>query len=288
MTMRFHITNEFAAAETAWREAYAAHDAFAEAGDDGVHSGGTEEATAASKEEYRTLNVLTHFPACTPIEVDRKLQVITSERLRELILDDLESEIAQIRRDLLNLQRPPVSPKMASAFNAFIAAETTATGDDDDALFSAAIEAETALYAVPCTTPGDFMVKAYVNLLGTNGHAEGKPLVPAVSDAGPMDRTAEEAVIRDLSDCDLGRCLMVLGRTDFDAAAWIAAAKAAGHGFTVMVKQDGKKSFVQDADANDLLALLAFDPTRNGLVAAEILANHPDHVLAYNDPAYAG
>lgn len=302
--MRFHITTGFSQALEAHRAAYAVHDAFAEAGDDGVSLGGTAESDAASAEEYRTLEAFALFPCTTPREASQKLLQL---RQRGPLHPDhtcwngLEAILDQLNLDLINMQRPNVSPALAEAFagwadahRAMIAARGTADGSFDP-LFNAAEAALRSLNAVPCTTPGDFIAKAYVNLMDDIGPAsaaspfEIDASADALQDERENDVGAKAALYRDIMDSDLGLCMAILGRTDFDAEAWIAAADACGHNFAVMVDPDKARGFSQSMDGQEpqetyclrLLAggLGAVSDQRIKAVADAAQANHPAHVV---------
>jgi hypothetical protein len=66
MRMRFHTTIRHGERLQAWRDAYAIHDRFAEAGDDGVAHGGTVEADAADKALDEALDAFLLTPPSRP------------------------------------------------------------------------------------------------------------------------------------------------------------------------------------------------------------------------------
>lgn len=238
--MRFSITKGFAEAERAWRDAYAKFDTFADAGDDGIDCGGTIEATDAGKAEGETLDALTNRPAITTLEIKRKIDIIQTERLSALCVEDLQSEYDQIKLDLINLWRPNASPGIAAAFAEWAKAQRHfyAQRHDDDVELGkrgdAVTETRAGLMGEPCTTPGDFIVKAFVDLI-TNAGATykeegGGPFMPDIPNLDKWDAR----VWKDIVECDLGRCMIVLGNVEFDAAEYMRIARMAGKDIRVI------------------------------------------------------
>lgn len=254
--MRFHTTTEFQNAKRAWRDAYSAHDVFAEAGDDT-----SSESKAASETEYVALKALLLMPAATPTEIAEKLRIIAEREIDSSWTEWHPLIMAQIDRDLREQQRPAVSPVMKAAFEEWREAQrahccdTIGEDEHDFALCNAAADAACQLLRLPCYTPGDFLVKVYVDQLGEHGGtfyghdnrpegvAEGFPF--EIDDSalreglGGVDGEAREAFLRDLDDTDLGACLLALGRVEFDAKAWLAAADRAGVAVYLAEQPDG-------------------------------------------------
>ena len=306
--MRFSQTIEHSHRLTSWREAYAAHDAFAEAGDDGAVAGGTKEADEAGDAELASLDAFLFAPSVTAIEMQDKIKVMRergplhpdnlcwNDRDMARILDQME-------RDLIGMQRPNCSPLIAEAFAAWADAQEhfyALRHDAEDELGrrgDAMREAEQHLMDLPCTTAGDFIAKAFVNLLGEVGGTYdtdgGGPFYPDMSDVHPQD----QRIYRDIRDSDLGCCMIVLGRVDFDAARWVSIARTYGKKVHVTRSARGRGlSFGMEGphtEMNDLLQRL----TANGLrqvsndrcqaIANEIEANHPDLVIDLRELADA-
>ncbi len=242
--MRFHMTPAFSGALSSWKAAYADHDRIASRAT-GRLADCTPESKVASDREYAALDALMLMPAATPGEVAEKFRIMTNRDFA-LCEDGIPSKFAaQLERDLINLQRPAVSGPIAEAFAAWAEAHarfhTTPHPDDatGDALCNESSAAFCALMKMPSYAPGDLIAKLYANMLGEHGSTLrvdpdpsafvfelDKTDLPAIS--GTCDSAAAVAFARDVADCDLGRCMIALGRVDFDAAAWLAAADRAG------------------------------------------------------------
>lgn len=244
--MRFHTTIEFQNRKNAWKAAYAAHDLFASAGDDN-----SPDANAASDLEYETLKALVTAPASTPTEIAEKLRIMNDRGIDAGWTDWFPAIMAQIDRDLREQQRPRVSPAMRDAFGTWREAyraffqEWSGNDADDDERSTGASNACCALMAIPCYTPGDFMVKIFVEMLGEHGAARGAftfeiDNIGLTEGLGTNDGAAQEAFFRDLDDTDLGACLLALGQVEFDAAAWLAAADRVRMSVGLMEQADGR------------------------------------------------
>lgn len=314
--MRFHTTPQFAARLTAWREAYAAHDVFVEAGDDAPRGEDRSAAAEAAGDlEYSTLEDFLIAPAFTPTEILGKLTVMRTRDVGEGWTEHYPRYMAQIERDLMEQQRPCVSPCMSDLFDAWREAVRALNGDHSgsdtqiDHLSAALSAATLPLLTAPCFTPGDFMMKVFVEMLGEHGgtywgaaqqhkdpggflfEIERRELTLGL---GLNDGAAQEAYFRDLNDTDLGCCLMALGRLDFDPAAWLAAADRAGLPVTVVVGPDDKQALwvgmggsggdaVQIEREQRVQRLLTgngggFGTTRSAAVGAYIMANEPGRI----------
>ncbi|KQO13258.1 hypothetical protein [Sphingomonas sp. Leaf242] len=307
--MRFHTTPEFAARLTAWRDAYAAHDVFAD--DDPPRNEDRSAAEeSAGKLEYSTLEDFLIAPAFTPTEILRKLEVMRTRDVGAGWTDHYPRYMAQIERDLMEQQRPCVSPGMSQLFDVWREAVRAVNEDHDGSdehgkhLGDAASAAGLALHAAPCFTPGDFLTKVFVEMLGehggTNWGAEpgGFPFEIERRQLGEglgiNDGAAQEAYFRDLHDTDLGCCLMALGRLDFEPAAWLAAADRAGLAVTVVIGPDEGQALwvgmggagggpVQIEREQRVQRLLTgngggFGTARSAAVGAYIVANEPSRI----------
>lgn len=297
--MRFGITTAFSAARRAHEEAYATYDRLADAGDEGVKQGGTPAADDASAAEYAALDALLLMPAVTTVEVKEKLALMESRGV-DTCWGQFPKIIEQMQLDLINMARPNVSPAVdhlfaqwATAFRT--AVETIGVSDaEHDRLCGFQCEAYKQLLAVPCTAPGDLIAKLYVELISEYGPTYRRPGVGNVFeiDVHGFDEVeglpeAHLAFIRDITDSDLGCCMIALGRTDFDAAAWVAACRQ--HGKQVHLSMRGEEraglTFGMLGPHTPMLDILQ-RLTANGLaevstlrckaIADEIEANHPD------------
>lgn len=258
--MRFHTTITFSTARAAWEGAYAAHDRAAEQAD--RHSADhARETVAAGDLEYETLETVLSMPAFTPGEVGEKLRIMRERGVDDSWTDDRPRYLAQIERDLIELQRPCVSPVLADAFLkwwlAYAASVNRYDDLDDDGLTTILCmkvsEAVVELMAKPCSTPGDVLLKQYVELLGENGATKTSDYEISVADLasglGTNDGAAQEAAYRDLADTDLGCCLLELGRVDFSAELWLAAADRAGIEVRLVHQLDGTRALYKSCNA---------------------------------------
>lgn len=194
--------------------------------------------------------------------------------------------------DLHALQRP--EPSLIEEFNRWKLAQAAverAVGGDEDMVAEAT--AYSVLMDAPCGTPGDFMLKAYVNLLGHRGstlHGEAK------SDGtgnlwdielGDIERPADQdgeyilAAYRDLDASDLGACLLAFGEICFCEIAWIDRVLAVG--MVPWIVSDALhlgEPFDQPParirrERDRLKRLFTFDPSRQRIVCSEIKRNWP-------------
>jgi hypothetical protein len=251
--MRFHTTTAFSTARAAWVGAYAAHDRAA-GHEDTYQSDFARETVDASDLEYATLEAVLSMPASTPAEVGEKLRIMRERGVDDGWGDDRPRYLAQIERDLAELQRPCVSPVLANAFLKWRLAYASSVNQDvdfnDDGLTTILCEnvgvAVVELMALPCSTPGDVLLKQYVDLLGANGATKIFDYEISVADLteglGTNDGAALESAYRDLAATDLGGCLLALGRVDFDANRWLAAAARAGVEVRLVRQSDGSRA----------------------------------------------
>lgn len=302
-----NYSTEWAQARAEHEIAYAAHDALAEAGDDN-----SPEALAASEREYETLFRALKMPAITPSDVSGKLLMIEERDINSGWSDHWPAILDRIHRDIAEMSRPSVSPRFAERFDVWRKAHRQHyddTAGDDGSLCEASAEAFRLVMMAPCVTPGDFIAKAYMEALIEHGPTflgEDNPdkgqfcfeidWSALHGEAGDWN-SHSASVIRDLAGCDLGRCLIALGRVDFDAAGWIDAAHRARLA-PIVIDEGGKRGLfvgypdgTSPADTKDELrqeiveALLkdGYGDERRRAVAAYIEASRPD--LIYRAPA---
>lgn len=299
---------------TTWTEAaaradaaYTAYETRADKEDDT-----TPEMDAASQAEVQVMMALLRdTPARTPLDLADRMARLTKREI-DSGWDDWPAITARIQRDLEEMARPAPSPEIAGAFAAYLEArgaeEDTVrypTDRDMDVACEATSAAFNALMALPCGTPGDLIVKVYVDRVDEhNTHRSARPDAPASGSLTEVDLAelregepnsdyrvdrARIAVFRDILDTDLGRCMFALESIDFDASAWVRGARRAGIAFYVVVQQDGREGlYIGEPDEplgqqpkalrDALVALIsAFRAKeRTGLVIQEVVANHPD------------
>lgn len=302
--MRYSHSPDFGIVLRAHQEAYAAFDVLAEAGADG-----TPEYIAADEAEHVALNALMAEPAQSPGDVLAKIRLYLD---REMYSwngprdpDAADAYRAILEADLLNLNRPCTSRQMDEAFATWAAtwAALAASSEEDGNTGREAVEANTAaekaLWALPCVSPGDYIVKDYIDQLGSQGPEPGTMfLIKDWSDDHEVDGML---AVSDLEDCDLGRCMMTLGRTNFDAQAWILATQQVGGHFKLMIdhSDDGARTFWQGMDIADnatkgerkahrLLQMLIggeFHVERTKAVCDLIERDYPEHRMSANQKA---
>jgi hypothetical protein len=294
--MRFGITMAHSKKHQAWQDAYAEHDGFASAGNDGSAAGGTGEADAAGNAEYRALSDFLAHPSTTALEVQDKLRAMRERgplSLHNLCWGDEEitTWLDGVEHDLVTLNRPNASPEIANAFTAWADAQehfyALKRSDDDELskLGTATTTAADTLRAIPCTTAGDFIVKAFVDLIEQNGAtvAEdgGGAFVPDVQHLDKWDRRIWD----DIRESDLGCCMIALGRADFDARRWTSATKAHGKEVNVLLTDRGRTLSLGMLGPHNLMNDILQRLTANGLrmvsksrcvaIADEIEAHYP-------------
>lgn len=213
--------------------------------------------------------------------------------------------IAAIENDLRDLNRPRVSGRVAEAFGTWAAAWIAMgeVAEDDDAGTVEALAnvsgAERALWALPCASPGDYIAKDFVDQMGEQGPEPGTAFM--IKDWSDDHEIDGKPAVADLEDCDLGRCMMALGRTDFDAEAWILAMKAVGGHFKLMIDRSDNdaRSFWQGEGISDsatkgeqkrhrLLQMLIggeFHVERTKAVCDLIASDYPEHQMSANQKA---
>jgi hypothetical protein len=214
-----------------------------------------------------------------------------------------------LQLDLITMARPNASPAIAEAFGRWSSAhqqhaEASEADEDTEEMSRTSGDAFETLMALPCFTPGDFMVKAYVDLaddvgypVGDERNADLSPWPFEISQTnltrhgGSHDKIAQAQRYRDLSESDLGRCMIALGMVDFDAEMWIAQARRVGKQVTVLRDTEGKRSLFFgcndgcDHAMEDMLQCLmaggleAISEARRIALADAIEANHPDLIV---------
>ena len=303
--MRFRHSEQWTAAREDHRSAYFTWDAFAEAGNDGVRFGGTQASDDAAAAEVAALDAALLTAAVTPLDVADKFKLMEERDVTASWESHWPRYMAQIQRDLFELQRPACSPEMKALFDAWVDgrrayfAAMNGSASDEDLEPHCAVETETvkALMEVPCLAPGDFIVKAYVEWIDTGG-STGQTPGGSIFEMGvetseyDHDHFCLQAKRRDILDTDIGRCMSCLGRVDFDARAWVEAALGCGVRPSLVLDADGRQFGCPMNAENDgaeerwrmLMYLLgaAGGPGRSEAVADEIEDNWPELVWRSN------
>jgi len=188
------------------------------------------------------------------------------------------------------------SPAIAEAFETWRSAYLLhARGSfDDEGAADAACHAHGArfceLVAAPVANASDFLVKAYVELLGRCG----APLRSGndfdidnveFDGNGRCDDAYMHSVYRDLDSCDLGRCMLGTGSLAFDPARWLEAMAAAeGDALVVVGPHGDKRLSIVMYDGEDTvrdrqqLRLRRLAASRTAEIGNYIFAHHPDKV----------
>lgn len=255
--MRFHTTLPFSAKRRAASDAYAV---FSTEFDRDDSSAATKRASLA---EGKAIEEMLVHPALTPKEVQTKLELVFE---RDVLMWDFgPAAAAALVNDLQRLQGHPVSPMIAEALAAWRATHEawSLAGDDEDGKGDAHSAAYHVLMETPCTTAGDFMAKAYVNLLGDNGstlHGEAKADLTGnlfdidIDQAVNMIDQGEvwqRAAYADLDASDLGANLLAYGLPHFSAEHWLERADAVGLQVSAIIHEDGGRGFCQSFPIHD-------------------------------------
>lgn len=189
---------------------------------------------------------------------------------------------------------PLVSPAIAAAFNAwrdrYVEIVTASTGIEGDVAQFKLGHSLLALMALPSGTLGDALVKSYIHLHGECGY----PLDRCVFevDTAQIDGNGTHAdawmhgLYADLDGCDLGRCLLAFGLTEFSAAAWVEAAEKAALDVLVLIGPAGEKrlsivTVAEDDPAQERLhlRLRRLASGRTAAIGQHIIATQPYSVV---------
>lgn len=208
---------------------------------------------------FSSTDSLLRTAATTSDDINRKLDVM----LEHVDDDGRGFGWRMIERDINAMSRPDPGPDMGAAFAIWRTAwKDVALHDASDTYTDAEAQrhhdamcgAIEAVFRVPCTTAGDFMVKAYVNLIWSAGHTnnlEGRKagtgntfdidLMEIDSDSLLTD-AYYRTVYDDLDHCDLGACLLSFGLIDFDPEQWFLAAARIGMSVRLIVNENGTQA----------------------------------------------
>lgn len=265
-------------------------------------------ASIRAVEEKRDI-ALADYVSVTPhngVELLDQLEVMFA------VSDEWMGNRGAFEQALTAASRPQPGPQMIAAFSSFRVAwlaladyATSPDYTDDEALRLQGIMSDAAevVFTVGCATPGDFVVKSYVNLLWHAGHTALRHL-PDCGTGNYFDVALSEidsdslltdayyrSVYDDLDHSDLGACLLATGNINFDPLGWVERAGTIGMPVSVIIRADGTKSlnfgFIDSDDdrlrreERRLQQILTFDHrARWHLVADFIVNNRPDLVFA--------
>lgn len=287
--MRFHCTGAMSRLSARVDETYAKFDREFDIDHD---SAATQAALSAYEKAIESL--VTH-PAITAGEIEQKIDALVLSKFHTWNDDTSQTTMQALHADAQRLKAVPVSPAMEDALAVWRAAHEDMAFRRGDVLQNLP-KATRALLGVPCTTPGDFMAKVYVNLIGELGTAaidedRDNPFDIAIDEAsgtGYLDEAWRRAAYDDLDHSDLGANLLAYGRPTFSPEDWIERAQVLGIGISVNVDDSGQRLLWIDEPADDegelppdrqrLERILAFDPDRRSLLIEEIFANYPSLV----------
>lgn len=293
--MQLAFTFDFAAARSEERAAFEAFDALARS-----ERVDEPKSTAAGQRWDAACDRLLSTPAGTAAGLGEKLALIEGREMAGW--KDWSRHRDAIARDLLELRRPAAT--LHEPFGAWRAAflaygtgcDQSSIGDDAEqrktALCDTTAQAFHALLAAPCASPGDFMLKVYVDGLQTLGRVEpgSWDIDIAQADHVTIFHDAwQRSAYRDLDQSDLGACLLAFGRLDFSASDWIERALALNVLLDVHGAGAGQVSLRinhhhpgqcerRQRERRRLTRLLAFDPSRTIAVGEAILRDWPQLV----------
>lgn len=212
--------------------------------------------------------------------------------------------------------RPQPSPPMIAAFASFRTAwvemaehdlSSVHTNENEQRLHAGMFAAQEGVFAVCCATPGDFLVKAYVNLLWHAGHTASAHLrngdtgsffdiaLSEIDSDSVLTDTYYRSVYDDIDHSDLGACLVALGSIDFDPGLWIDRAESIGMSVSVIVADCFKPrlAFGMIDSADDRLQreerrlqqIMTFDHRSRWPALLRFITEHRPELVAYKVPA---
>ncbi|WP_395391605.1 hypothetical protein WBP07_13025 [Novosphingobium sp. BL-8A] len=266
-----------------------------------------EEAKVLQGNMLESADAVLKARAVTSHDIVQKLSVM----LDHVDDDDRGFGWRQIERDIEATARPEPGPDMRSAFKVWRTAwwdtsvydlSETRQDDEADRLHDIMVSAMESIFRVPCATAGDFMVKAYVNLLWHAGHTNTAgprragtgnlfdvDLSEINSDSLITDKHYR-SVYDDLDHCDLGACLLSCGTIHFDPEEWMLAADRIGMPVTLVVQPNGRQGVARGMVETDderlrreerrLQRIMSFEhDVRWELLANYLKERRPDCVL---------
>lgn len=303
MTLRFHMNSQFHAEKAKLTTCVKAADHECNMLEHPTHPADAESLQVAQDNLDVAIAKFVAVPAYNGFEILLQLEAMLSHT------DEWMANGGAFERSLTAAARPQPSPTMERAFAVFRKAwldQADYEGSDNTEerrLCNSVCHAATVVFEVPCATAGDFLVKAYINVLWHAGPTTGSYLrhgdsgnffdvdLPEIETDSVIGDTYYRSVYDDLDHCDLGACLLATGHIDFDPKGWVERASAIGMPLAVIIKGDGSKSLSFGfIDADDdrlrreerrLQQILTFDHARRcRTLTAYIAENRPDLVLA--------
>lgn len=286
--MRYHFTKHFSECRNAYDAALGHYRIFDDESEGAFERERQADATLDSADR-----VFFNCDAYTPHEIHLKI-IHALERGRGLGGIEDYYRIPAINADFERLKRMAPSSPIDDAFQAFREFEIEWNCDPEalDASEEALDRADQrislylAILDLPCTTPGDFILKQWLRLRSESGYTD-TPSLQAEGTAnlwdiqrddddgdGRLNIAERHSTYDDIDATDLGAHLLAYGKTDFDAGEWMEVAVRIGMHVSLILhgyKGKGQIGFGMDLKHNDhsprmrreqdrLLRIMAFDP----------------------------
>lgn len=254
------------------------------------------------------------YPAVTPAEIEAKISIIFEHEVYNHHDRSACDAFEALCEDARRLKAVPVSPQMLELLWRWrhLAEEHNRLSYSENDTNEAALERCNAvswffqaIMDCPCTTPGDFLAKAYLNILGElgstfriDGHVGNMFDINIDLADRPKDHSEawQRAAYADLDASDLGANLLAYGLPEFSARHWMERAQAVGLGVHVMVQPHAATLWVEmpgddissprnDREQERLRRILAFQAGRKDQLIAEIRQTWPQLVVTVPVPA---
>ncbi|WP_428331942.1 hypothetical protein [Novosphingobium sp.] len=243
-------------------------------------------------------------PAVTTADLATKIEALIDSDFHNWNCGCEETALQSLLSDAKRLNAVPVSPALEAALAAWREAQPNwLSGDDMDANKAAFY----ALMAMPCSVPGDFLVKTYVNLIGELGcTARASFDAPQIGNLfdidideaagiGELDEAWRRAAYHDIDSSDLGKNLLAYGMPTFSPYHWMERTVAIDMRVCVIIYrlQDGEirrslqipepgidgRDDDNQTEWHRLQYILGFSPEREKMLIEEICTNWPRRVL---------
>ena len=306
--MRFHYTTAFAEAKAAQE---AANENYCSFDDEGP--GAIEREKEAGERLNKADNIFWTCDAFTPFEIGAKIDAAKERTRGAFPIDDLYP-VEAMKADIDRLKRMAVSPAFAGLFTNWRIIEVTyedqTRNSESEYDFDVLSKTREGIYeeimAFDCITPAEFIVKQYISALGRLGGQNSPQQIEAMTpnmfdlaidvaadaEDGRFDAVDENALYRDLDNCEIGKNLLAYGKLEFDAELWMEAADRVGLDVLLMQQPDGRWTLWTDmADADEpmprirrerdrLRRLMVWpDENRCRLISDEIRSEWPQLVV---------
>ncbi len=254
--MRFHLTQNFADAQSAYERALINYNTFDDEG-----PGADERERQASGALSTADTIFFNADAVTPFEIERKFEAAIARGQTDFTIEDYYPAAA-IRLDIARLKRQDLSPEFADLWRAWrrctedLEATADAPGYEETAEFQQACAVRNQLYCEiamkDCTSSGDFILKRYLALLTKAGSMDAPPVQTSETAnrwdidvnnhedlGGRFDIADQIGLYRDIDGTDIGANLLAYGQPCFDAELWLEAAERTGIRVDVVQQREG-------------------------------------------------